>query len=51
MNKHYLQPGLALGGMVPDAVLCKTCSVLCVLEQSRVDNFSARPLKNRAQLT
>jgi hypothetical protein len=27
----------------PNAVLCKTCSVLCVLEQPREDNFSAGP--------
>ena len=34
----------ALGGVEPNAVLCKTCSVLlCVLEQPRVDNCSAGP--------
>ena len=36
----------ALGGAGPNDVLCKTCSVLCVLEQMRlrVDNSSVRPL-------
>jgi hypothetical protein len=34
--------GPALGGVGPNAVLCKTCSVLlCVLEQPRVDTSSA----------
>ena len=33
-----------LGGVGPNAVLCKTYSVLlCVLEQPRVDNSSSGP--------
>jgi hypothetical protein len=40
----------ALGG-VGSVVLCKTCSVLLyVLEQPRVDNSSAWPLKHGSQL-
>lgn len=36
-------PGLPLGG-VGTMFLCKTCSVLCVLVQLRVENSSAGPL-------
>ena len=43
--------GSALGGAGPNAVLqCEAYSVLCVLEQQRVDNSSAEPLKRGAQL-
>jgi hypothetical protein len=36
--KNMIAPftGTALGRADPNAVLCKTCSVLCVLEQPRV---------------
>ena len=40
----YYYSGPALGGAETNAVLCKTCSVLCVLEQLRIDNSSAEPL-------
>ena len=33
--------GTTLGGAGLNAVLCKTCSVLCVFEQTRVDNSNA----------
>ena len=39
-----LYTGSVLGGVGPNAVLCKTCSVLlCVLEHLRGDNSSAGP--------
>jgi len=31
-------------------VLCKTCSVLCVLKEPRVENSSAKPFKHGVQL-
>jgi len=38
------ETGPVLGGVRPNAVLCKTWSgLLCVLEQPRVDNSSAGP--------
>ena len=41
----------ALGGAEPNAVLCKTYSVLlCVLELPRVDKSSAGPPTRRAPL-
>jgi hypothetical protein len=41
----------ALGGSGPNAVLCKTCSVLlCVLAQPMVDNSSAGLIKRGKQL-
>ena len=40
----YYYSGPALGGAETNAVLCKTCSVLCVLEQPRIGNSSAEPL-------
>lgn len=33
-----------------NAVLCKTCSVLCVVEQPRGDNSISRPFKIEAHL-
>jgi hypothetical protein len=41
-------PGPDLDGTGPNAVLCKTCSVLCV--HQRVDNGGARPFKRGARL-
>ena len=42
----YLKAGPALGCEGPNAVLCKTCSVLlCILEQSRVANSSTGLIK------
>jgi hypothetical protein len=38
------EPTLGVAG--PNAVLCETCSVLCVLEHSRVDKSSTGPLKH-----
>ena len=40
------EPTLGVAG--PNAVLCKTCSVLCVLEHSRVDKSSTGPLKHES---
>jgi hypothetical protein len=34
----------------PNAVLCKTCPVQCILEQLRLDNSSVGLLKHGAQL-
>ena len=46
-----VHPGSALGGAEPNAFLCKTCiEVLCVLEQSKVDNSSAVPVKRGEQV-
>ena len=43
--------GRAIGCAGPNAVLCKTCSVLlCVPEHPRVDNFSMGALKRGTQL-
>jgi hypothetical protein len=45
LRKRCTLSGLALGDAGPNAVLCKTCSVLLyVLEQPRVDNFSTGPI-------
>jgi len=38
-----MQKGPVLGGAGSNVVLCKICSVLCMLEQSRVDNSSPAP--------
>jgi hypothetical protein len=46
-----LYTGLFLGGAGPNAVLCKPCSELCVLEKPRVDNSSSGRLKRGTQLT
>ena len=41
---EVLKAELILGGEGPNAVLCKTCSLLvCVLEQPRVEKSSAGP--------
>jgi hypothetical protein len=40
----YGPTGPAFRDAEPNAVLCKTCSVLlCILEQPRIDNSSAGP--------
>ena len=53
MIYDYYHSGPALRGPATNAVLCKTYSVLCVLEQPILDNSSVGPLSaepNREQL-
>jgi hypothetical protein len=51
----YIQAVLALGGSRPQNKhynhCGKACSVLCVLEQQRIDSPSAGPLKRGHQLS
>jgi len=51
MLTQGLHTGPVLGDEGPNAVHCKTCSVLlCVLEQPKVENYSTWPLKRGTQL-